>query len=293
MGDPLADLVTFARIEMESGDLEPWAEMMRALCLEPEEQHWLVKLYNSYDSLGSAWKAWRRWPSPLEWSYAPDGAEAATYPCMQERRNLHAGKLLVHLDSYVTHLSGISQDQWLRSALVGDDPRSDFLRLLAHMRRVWGIGRQAAFEWAEFVAKVCGIPVTAPDAQLWESEGPRRSLQSLYGNDHPTLEWLNARAHECREMLRAEGVDLTWEDFETVICDFHVGRSGRYYPGRHLAALREEIEEVPEPDRAVLMEAFHAVIPEPWCNIAPGIDKSLMTAYRDTGRITTPFKEAA
>jgi hypothetical protein len=97
--------------------------------------------------------------------------------------------------------------------------------------------------------------------------------------------WLEDKANACREHLASEGVALSWEDFETVICDFNVQRDGRYYPGRHLAALREEIDEIEEPDHSLLLEVFMKIVPEPWCHIAPGIDKEKLKQYRDTGYI--------
>lgn len=282
-----ADLVAFARIEVESSDLEPWALVLRALRdgQGAESSLWLVKLYNAYDSLGSAWGVWSRWPLPEVWSAAADGNAAAEFACTQERRGLRGGRVLKHLDSYVAYLAGDPQGEWVRRPLASGDAEVGFIQLLAWLRRVWGVGRQTAFEWAEFLAKVADLPVTAPDAQLWESEGPRRSIQRLYGNESPTLGWLNDKARECRDLLHSEGIDLSWEDFETVICDFNVMRDGRYYPGRHLAALREEIDEIPEPDRSMLVDVFSEVIPSPWNAIAPGIDRDLLAVYRDTGKL--------
>lgn len=291
----LADLVTFARIEVDAHDLEPWAELLAVLRAEgrvdDEGARWLVKLYNAYDDLGSAWSCFQRWASPHAWAVAPDAADAAGYPCTQERRNLRGGKVLIHLDSYVAHLAGDDQGVWIARALEGDRPETNFRRLLWHLRSVWGTGRQSAFEWAEFLAKVTGLPVTAPDAELWESTGPRASIERLYGPANaygswrgaPSLGWLNHHAGLCREHLAAEGVMLSWEDFETVICDFNVMRDGRYYPGRHLAALREEVD-----GSVVLLDAWDRFVPERWRGIAPGIDRELMARYRDTGTIVTP-----
>jgi hypothetical protein len=284
----LVDLVEFAKIEKDAGDIEPWAELIRELHraghLDGEEALWLVALYNTYDDLASAWQVFRRWPSPQAWAEAPDRDEAASYPCTQERRGLRGGKVLQRHDSYVDQLAGLPQATWLKVPLTGR-PGPDYRALMKHMRSVWGVGRQSAFEWAEFVEKVADWPVAAPDAELWESEGPRRALQRLYGNPAPTLGWLNAHAEKCRELLTEAGVELSWEDFETVICDFNVMRDGRYFPGRHLAALREEIETVGGDDSKLLLEAFKKITPH--SDIAPGIDKSKLPIYRDTGRMVS------
>jgi hypothetical protein len=159
---------------------------------------------------------------------------------------------------------------------------------MAWVRRVWGVGRQTAFEWVEFLGKVADFPVHAPHACLWESEGPRRSLQALFADPRPTPAALERYAHQTRDLLASRGVPLAWEDFETVICDFHVMRLGRYYPGRHLAALRGELAAVTDPtDQARLLDVFRALIPAPWHTIPPGIHKALLPRYRQTGHIVS------
>lgn len=288
----LADLLEFARIEVASGDLEPWAELIgdlyRTGTLTRDEALWVIKLYNCYDSIGSAWQVFMRWPSPEAWSAADDRDDAAQYPCTQERRNLRGGKVLIHLRDYADHLSAGAwrQEEWLRAWMQQDDPEHDYRRLMRRCRLVWGVGRQSAFEWAEFLGKSADFPVHAPDAELWESEGPRRSLQRIYGNPSPDLAWLNRAADHARHHLTANGVDVPWEDFETLICDFNVMRDGRYYPGRHLAALREEIEELADPaHRELLTQSWERIVPADWQHIPPGINKDHLRIYKTTGEI--------
>lgn len=285
----LDDLVEFARIMVAANDLEPWAGMLAELYaaddIDREAALWLVKLYNAYDALGSAWGAYRRWPTPQHWHDADDKRAAAMFPCTQERRNLRGGKVVQHLQSFTNQISGYGHEPWLKHGLKTGRPGADFLTLADHVRKIWGVGRQTAFEWAEFLGKVVAFPVLAPNAMLWESEGPRRALQRLYGNPSPTPQWLDARSKECREYLAERGVEMAWWDFETVICDFNVMRDGRYYPGRHLAALREEINEAKGDDRRMLDAAWARLVPPAWQDIAPGIDKTKLPVYRDTGEI--------
>lgn len=288
----LVDLAQFTRLMLDSGDLEPWAELLRHLytggTLDREQTIWMLTLYNTYDDLGQAWQVYRRWPSPRAWQLADDRRGVTGYMPAQERRNLRGGRVLRRFNSYVQLLDGGTQERWLRLGIGGTNPERDFVAMTRHLRQVWGVGRQAAFEWAEFLHKVVGFALTAPDAQLWESEGPRRALQRLYGNDNPSPQWLDARAVECRELLeQATGRVIPWEDFETVICDFNVMRDGRYYPGKHLAMLRGEIEDLPAGHRSDVLAAFRAVIPAPWRDIAPGVDKSKQVIYRDTGRMVS------
>lgn len=292
----LADLAAFARVEVMSRDVEPWADVLRFLyadkVLDEEAALWLLTLYNTYDSLGSACAVFARWPTPYLLLTALDFPEAAQYECTQERRNLRGGKVLARHASYGALIAGGDwQQSWWLTRGLGDwrrpelSPTDAWEPMTAHLRRVWGVGRQSAFEWAEFLAKVMAWPLAAPHAQLWESEGPRRSLQRLYGNPRPTSAWLDEAAIECKAFLETEGVPLSWLDFETIICDFNVMRDGRYYPGRHLAALREEIDGVTGDLRPPLERAWRFVVPPEWQDIPPGIDKAKLPVYRDSGKL--------
>jgi len=281
----LADLTEFARVEAESRDVEPWADIIAAVELPREQRTWLMTLYNTFDDLHSAWSCMRRWPTPARWGAAPDRHEAARFNCTQERRNLRGGRVLQRFASYAAILTGRTEEQWMTVGL-GADPGRNFTRLTTRMRTVWGVGRQSAFEWAEFAGKVLGLPADAADGQLWESSGPRRCLERIFHLDQPSPAQLHEAANVCREWLRQEGVPLAWVDFETVICDYNVARDGRYYPGRHLAALREEINTLPDAaDRALLGAAWDSFVPEPWRSIRPGIDPAKMNVYRDSGKI--------
>lgn len=284
----LNDLVRFARIEVASNDIEPWAAVIEAVGLPWAQRNWLATLYNTHDDLHSAWNSMRLWPTPQAWGQAENRHRAAEFNCTQERRNLRGGRVLQRHASYVSLLGGMDEVSWMRAAL---DPRAsegeNFRRLTAQMRTVWGVGRQSAFEWAEFAGKVMGLPVDAADGQLWDSSGPRRSLEVLFQMPNPSPAELDDAAHIARDYLFGEGIDLAWVDFETVICDFLVMRRGRYYPGRHLAALREEIWTLPDAeDRTRAKTAWFKVIPEPWSDIPlGGIDDAKQTVYRATGRI--------
>lgn len=285
----LHDLSDFAKVEHRSRDVEPWADLIAAIDLVPESKAWLMTLYNTYDDLHSAMSCLRRWPSPHAWAEASDRHDAARYNCTQERRNLRGGRVLQRFASYAHVLNGWSEESWMRAACIGSSPGDNFARLSLQMRSVWGVGRQSAFEWAEFAGKVMGLPVDAADGQLWESSGPRKCLERIFYLNDPSERQLNEAASVAREFIRDHsGTDLKWVDFETVICDFNVMRDGRYYPGRHLAALREEIDTLPDvEDRALLNYAWYAVIPEPWASIKGGIDPLKMPVYRDTGRMIT------
>lgn len=285
--DKLTDLTTFARVEMESHDVEPWADILSNLSVGRADQIWLSTLYNTYDDLHSAFSCYRRWPSIHHWASAADRHDVARYNCTQERRNLRGGRVIQRFASYSAVLAGRTEYEWMMEAVSSPgDTGGNFARLTAQMRQVWGVGRQSAFEWAEFMGKVAGIPVDAADGQLFESSGPRRCLERIFGLYRPSPSELEYAAEVCRDWLSQEGVSLAWVDFETIICDFNVMRDGRYYPGRHLAALRDEINTLPDvSDRAMLNEAWAKFVPDPWSRIAPGIDPAKMPVYRDTGRM--------
>ena len=288
----LADLVRFAAVEVDSHDVEPWAELLAELyrsgALDLEGACWAVALYNTYDDLASAWAVLRRWPTPETWVRAPDRADAAYYPLTNERRNLRGGRVLRRLASYADNLEGRGQADWLCSAITTSSPAVNFDRLTLCCRQVWGVGRQAAFEWAEFAGKVLGLPVDAGHGHLAESEGPRRSLQALFGNPAPTRTWLDGRLDDVTELFDRAGLWAPLVDVETLICDFHVMRAGRYYPGKHLAALRFELERAARlwpADGPALTGAWDRVVPDPWRHIHPGIDPGKLAVYRDSGRI--------
>ena len=281
----LDDLVETGRVMRDANDIEPWAMLIRDLheqeVINREETHWVITLHNSYDAFSSAWQAYNRWNTPHAWATAPDQDDARDYPIMTERRNLHGGRILKKLHNYLGHVVGSgTQESWLRQGLTQATPENNFRSLQAHMRKVWGVGRQSAFEWAEFVQKALDFPITAADAELWESSGPRKSLQRIYGNPKPDLAWLNQAANHARQYMADNGVDLAWEDFETVICDFNVMRDGRYYPGQHLAFLKQEIMDVPDRgQQTALWSAWERLIPEIWQDIPPGINKAYRAEY--------------
>lgn len=308
-GRALDDLVTFAHLELDSADIEPWAAVLAHLhatgALDAEETAWAVKLYNATDTFGTGFAIMDAARSLRGWAKVdlPERDRIAGLPISGERRNLRGGRLLRHLDDYVARIAAWKGGQlrWLEEGITlagsrdGWSPADAWDPLNAHLRQVWGTGRLSAFEWAEFVGKTGLVKVEAPHGCLWESSGPRESLTRLYGLDplSVTPDLLEHVAHEARDHLAANGADLPWWDFETVICDFNVMRKGRYYPGRHLGMLLDEIIDAPTVWGDSLHRAWVAVVPEPWRSITPGDRKDLRPLYRDTGRIHTPFGVAS
>jgi len=293
----LRDLVTFAQLEVEANDIEPWADILTWLYanekLGIEEALWATKLYNAYDDFGSGFRVFERFHSPAAWARAsqPDQEIVNKLPMSQERRNLRGGRAIKHFESYVEALDGLDQEPWLLEIVDPfGDPFENYASLMERLRGIWGVGRQTAFEWAEFVGKVAGLPVETSDGALWESSGPRESLERLY-QVYPKKaneDQLSYFAEVTKMRLAEHGVKLSWWDFETVICDYNVMTKGRYYPGQHIAMVREEIEGLADPYQSMLMEAFMAVIPAPWNEVPGGASKDLRRAYRDLGVIITP-----
>jgi hypothetical protein len=80
----LTDLTIFARAELASGDIEPWAAVLAAAhtlrLVDAEGAAWAVKLYNAYDDLASAWQVAAAWPGPAAWAADPDTSAAAAFP---------------------------------------------------------------------------------------------------------------------------------------------------------------------------------------------------------------------
>lgn len=296
----LADLVEFARLEVAAADIEPWAatiaamtrrDVVGAAALSPERALWMLTLYNTTDDMLSALRIDTYASLPREWRRVNvDGRAAVTrLPISGERRNLYGGRILKRLDSYADHIGRQPQADWFAEAIVSRNPQLNFHVLLKRLRRVWGVGRLAAFEWAEFLAKIHGLPVETDDGRLWESSGPRESLQRIYRQPATGTTQLTAWAIAVKAHLKREGVDLSWWDFETVICDFNVMRKGRYYPGKHLAMLAGEIAGLPEQWRDAWTAAYRSVIPAPWRDLPGGVDKTLCRHYAHTGQIRTPL----
>lgn len=60
-------------------------------------------------------------------------------------------------------------------------------------------------------------------------------------------------------------------------------RDGRYYPGQHLAFLKEEIINVPDPaQQTALWAAWDRLVPDEWKDIPPGINKPYRSEYATT-----------
>jgi hypothetical protein len=260
--------------------------------LDPEQALWAASLYNSTDDLASTFTILSAAPDPAAWAAAgPDTrALAASVALSGERRNLRGGRITTRLDSYAAALDGRTQHAWIADVTADPDPFANFAAVMPRLRQVWGVGRLSAFEWAEFLHKVGGYPIQTPNGALWESSGPRESLQRLWNGGAParSTRQLDEWARETRGLLAHQGAPLTWWDFETVICDFNVMRKGRYYPGKHLAMIAAEIGTLPDPWRPAATAAYRKAIPDGWRDIPPGADKALARTYRDTGRIPTP-----
>lgn len=297
----VADLVEFARLSVEAGDVEPWAATIRAMtrrevagaaALSREGALWVLTLYNTTDDLKSALTIKRIADTPARWRWIGEyGRQQVTQVSIgRERRNLYGGRILRRLDDYVLRVGHQEQASWFCEAAPHTDPWRNFAPVMHRLQQVWGVGRLAAFEWAEFLHKVDGLRVDTEDAALWESSGPRRSLEAIHGSRAADRAQLSHWAWALKSHLHAEGVPLSWWDFETVICDFHVMRKGRYYPGKHLAMLSAEIDALPEEWRVPWRAAYDSVIPQPWREIPPGVRRRLERHYVESGgEIRTPL----
>lgn len=290
----LEDFVKFAKAEVAANDVEPWAEMFRVVYQEKlmpqEEAIWLTTLYNTHDRVDSALGVHGRWPTPHHWAADPNREEARQWPCAQERRNLHGGKVNRRHQGYVDLLGDRSQLEWLWDPIdvIGSNG-DNFRELTKHLLQIWGVGRQAAFEWAEFAGKCFSLPVDAADGQLYDSSGPRESIEALYnGGERMKAEELDAAADHLRNYLASYGVDVPFVDLETLVCDFKVMRKGGYFVGRHITALKGEIA-----GNELLEYAFNKVIPAEWAAIPGGLDMEprLRGLYKKTGHIITDPSE--
>jgi hypothetical protein len=122
---------------------------------------------------------------------------------------------------------------------------ADYAAGWASCDTVYTLGRFARHKLLEFGRRYCGWPTVMPDVRPEGGWSPRRALGFLYP-EHKTLhnregdspEAIRA-AHEDAEKLRAEllreGLDLTWYDLQTLLCEYKEAYEGlHHHPGRAL-----------------------------------------------------------
>jgi hypothetical protein len=211
---------------------------------DEDSRLWGVFLYLAYYNLASGLVAFTRYghPHTLE--------ELPVMPTGIERRGFRGAglgqrRLLRHAEGYIWATSVRGQQAWTQHGFdlaPGGDLIHNFRTFFHRAEGAYMNGRWAAFKWCELLKEVLYYPLAAPDMCLELCSGPKEGLCWLYGlSDRTPVALLNMVATDLRARLAERGVVLSWEQLETVLCDFNSMRKGHYYVGHDIDLMYEQI----------------------------------------------------
>jgi hypothetical protein len=277
------DFCTFARAQIESGDLDPTYPVLRAHyadCRLPEETAlWRTILYVTWYSLRSAERVWLdyRVPQPLPpLEGLPTGVERRGF-----RGNAAASAHVNDVFALAAEHGGLSP--WLRGAA----DRGGWAEVRAAYQAVRGAGPWASYKLADLLAHVHGFRITAPDLGVGggsETAGPIPGMVRVTGYDWKRCSRDIDLQNELLLRCVRCGVPFSGLDqLETALCDFNSLAKGSYYVGHdidlqqaHLAGCTAGLWEA----RRVFADAWRGE-----CGGWGGVRKERKAVYRDTGRI--------
>ena len=291
-----ADFCEFGAEHLSSQDIDPvypvLREFYRSLNWSNETALWFTTLYLAYYHLGSAIRAF-----DLHSAFVPndDYHDIAFFPTATERRGLRGGKVQHFLDSYGAQVAGVtSQAAFLRQGLLMGGREGDELYnyevFWDTIQYVWGNGRWAAFKWAEVLQQVHGFPLKAPDMRLQFCSGPKEGLELLFGLHSASTGLLNQCAQVLRSDCSAAALPLSWEQLETVLCDFNSLQKGHYYVGHDIDQMQEQLIRLESPLEQALYQARAVALPKTYLGEQHGwhgIDRARRTIYQSTQQIVT------
>jgi hypothetical protein len=262
-GELWRDFVQFSQAQLDAQDVDPVYPVLRILQrdLTREQRFWHTFLYVAFYNIASAEEAFAY---VNELGTLP--AELASLPTGVERRGLRGGQPLNrHLASLaeIAHAEG-SLEAWItgwETAPETPDERMAAYRIVrdVKLRQPWGNGRWAAYKTAEILQKVNGLPLQATDMGNDDSTGPRQGLELLFGKPEgsaaeqlETLDKLGVVVmdtlnDELRGWLHSHPVfmlrgDVTIDEVETMLCDFHALVDGRYYVGHDIDQMHDQLK---------------------------------------------------
>lgn len=294
------DLARFARYQLATRDIDPVYPVLRALYgAHPEWSRemrlWHTLLYVAYYNLPSSYRAFQHVSTPENVHLIP--FDILRLPTGIERRGLRGG---FHMQEHLYDLaqrwraSGHNLEAMLTQGF-GTDPCVNWERLQWTLRLIKYNGRWAAYKTGEILMKVHDFNVEPTDMGMAFSSGPRWGLAQFFGpmegNDPETIDHLNQEAEVLHNYLMSEyGMIIGIEELETVLCDFHSLSSGRYYVGKDIDEMQEQIHAQETPTRRFteLWQARRAALPPRYlgeCHGRSGIDRERLKAYRDRAEI--------
>lgn len=292
----LNDFVVFGAELIRSQDVDPLYPVLQWLekDMDAEQALWFTFLYMTYYNLASAVQAFQWAKHPQEADPRWNKLRIAT-----ERRNLNGVKIMPHVNNYVTAIRNHGSQQAFLQQQWGSDPVSNYEAFWITAQTIWQNGRWAAFKWAEILKKVHGWNLAAPDMRMEFCSGPKAGLCDLFDLNQKALDqagesgiWtLNAYGKRLREDAAQAGLVVPdWETLETVLCNFHSLRDGRYYIGHDIDELQHIIDSSPLDALTAewLFAAREKVLPHEYLgelNGWQGVDKEANKQYQRTGTI--------
>ncbi len=251
--DYIDDYVTFHKMELESGDVDPVYYALQALAaarggtlLTAREMALLSFLHVAFYDYGSALRAMTELECRANFDMIP---RISHLHCGTERRGHRNSpelvKHLAHLFTIEERYGGL--DQWaLQFRSHGE--------IFGALASIYGNGRWAAYKASELLSWSLRSyhPATArawmPDNMGHaHSSGPRVGLTLLSkasvpkGHSALDVRRLDALSALLVEYLQSLDVTATMATVETTLCDFGSMVKGRYYPGHDIHQMAEQV----------------------------------------------------
>jgi hypothetical protein len=313
---PLQHIVDFGVAMLESRDIDPIYPLLEYLYRDrlgetPDREEralWQTVLYVAFYNLPSALTAYREigWPetSDLKLEDRIPVAHLSRLPIGTERRGLRGGMVTTYLQGYwrTVRRHGGNQERWMQQGWGDAPPLPEWRYNLFWdtWQQVKYNGRWSAFKTAEILSTVHRFPMAAPDMRMAHCSGPREGLIWLYDLDlsgmkaSDRVKYLDGYGLHLRRQLADRGLPLSWEQLETVLCNFNSMRQGKYYVGHDIDELQGQIEAATAylhpGDEASLWKARRAVIPCRYLGEGggwSGVQHARMRVYLDEGHILT------
>lgn len=284
----LEDFCTFAKGQLESGDIDPMYPVLSEF-YEAEELHkaqalWRTLLYVVFYHVGSAEQVWRRYPTMqrVELWPMPTGIERRGF-----RGNGKAQELLNTLVDHVRNKHGGRLDVWADEMVQrrGEQGWADARQAFEQFRFN---GPWASYKWADLLKHVHGYDITADDIGVGgkgKAAGPIPGMVILTGKHWRECAEDVALQKRLLDECVMRGVPFDGLDqLETALCDFNSLYRGRYYVGHDIDMQMEHLKQ----SSAGLWEARARAFPA--CYLGErngwfGVRKKLKTLYRDRRQV--------
>lgn len=236
----------FCRFDGAAGGPDPHMKVAAHLVRTASEAEklWMVGCYMGTYVVPSAEVIFREWPASRVW-VDPAGLANwldGNWDGIVLRRERRAVRTPVKLGRYLRSYSGWildhRDDEWLRGG-------TDYDAASKALSECYGVGRYIALKGLELMYLTGLTRARLGDLRARGGWSPRQALAFLQpeheafllGDDSAeNCARVEAIAATAKERLRSEyGVDLSWYEFQTFLCDWKQCYAGRrQYPGRSL-----------------------------------------------------------